>query len=41
MPNHYLALTIDTDPDGLNTYQPDRGVLNWEGLEFAIEKFHE
>lgn len=41
MSNHYLALTIDTDPDGLNTYQPDRGVLNWEGLEFAIEKFHE
>lgn len=41
MPTHYLALTIDTDPDGLNTYQPDRTVLNWAGLDFAIENFHQ
>lgn len=41
MPNHYIALTIDTDPDGLNTHNPNRRELNWAGLEFAIQNFHE
>lgn len=41
MPTHYLALTIDTDPDGLNTNNPDRRVLNWKGLDFAMQTFHQ
>jgi hypothetical protein len=38
---HYLALTIDTDPDGLNTFTPDRADLCWDGLHFAMERFHD
>src|SRR5688572_13966084 len=40
MATHYIALTIDTDPDGLNTHQPDRKTLAWDGLHFAMEQFH-
>lgn len=39
MPTHYLAVTIDTDPDGLNTQHPDRRLLKWDGLEFAMRTF--
>jgi len=28
-----MCLTLDTDPDGLNTRTPDRQSLQWEGLE--------
>lgn len=41
MPTHYIALTIDTDPDGLNTHDPDRRNLVWDGLHFAMEQFHD
>jgi hypothetical protein len=41
MATHYISLTIDTDPDGLNTYEPDRASLAWEGLHFAMERFHQ
>jgi hypothetical protein len=37
---HLICLTIDTDPDGLNTHDPDRHTLAWDGLHFAIEHFH-
>jgi hypothetical protein len=40
MAKHYIALTIDTDPDGLNTHDPDRRNLVWDGLHFAMEHFH-
>jgi hypothetical protein len=38
---HHIALTIDTDPDGLNTQNPDRKSLVWDGLHFAMERFHQ
>jgi hypothetical protein len=38
---HLICLTIDTDPDALNTINPDRHTLTWDGLHFAIEKFHD
>jgi peptidoglycan/xylan/chitin deacetylase (PgdA/CDA1 family) len=41
MAKHYIALTIDTDPDGLNTHDPDRRNLVWDGLHFAMEQFHD
>lgn len=41
MAKHLLCVTIDTDPDGLNTHDPDRRNLNWEGLHFAMQHFHE
>ena len=41
MSQHYIALTIDTDPDGLNTHEPDRQNLVWDGLHFAMEYFHD
>lgn len=37
---HLICLTIDTDPDGLSTQNPDRKSLAWDGLHFAIEEFH-
>ncbi|MEM9950855.1 MAG: hypothetical protein AAF846_04595 [Chloroflexota bacterium] len=37
---HYLALTIDTDPDGLNSPTVNRANLEWDGLHFAMEHFH-
>jgi hypothetical protein len=40
MARHLICLTIDTDPDGLNTYDPDRRSLIWDGLHFAMEYFH-
>lgn len=39
MKTHYLALTIDTDPDGLSTNTPDRRNLIWDGLYYATETF--
>ncbi|HYM79333.1 MAG TPA: hypothetical protein VE377_25375 [Candidatus Dormibacteraeota bacterium] len=30
---HFLCLTLDTDPDGLNARTPNRQSLEWEGLE--------
>lgn len=39
MSKHYICLTIDTDPDNLNTQNPDRQKLNWSGLDFAIQNF--
>jgi hypothetical protein len=41
MTTHYIALTIDTDPDGLNTHIPDRKTLAWDGLHFAMERLHQ
>lgn len=41
MTKHLLCLTIDTDPDGLNTYNVDRGNLSWKGLDCAIQTFHD
>lgn len=38
---HHICLTIDTDPDGLNTHTPDRANLLWDGLHFAMERFHQ
>jgi hypothetical protein len=38
---HHICLTIDTDPDGLNTHTPDRADLRWDGLHFAMERFHQ
>lgn len=40
MSTFYLAVTIDTDPDGLNVASPDRSNLSWDGLHFAMEHFH-
>ena len=40
MARHLICLTIDTDPDGLNAYDPDRRSLVWNGLQFALEHFH-
>lgn len=40
MAHHLLCLTIDTDPDGLNTHNPDRHTLVWDGLYFGMEQFH-
>jgi hypothetical protein len=37
---HLICLTIDTDPDGLNTHDPDRHTLAWAGLHFAMQRFH-
>ena len=39
MTTHYLVLTLDTDPDGLNTGTPDRRNLIWDGLHYAMETF--
>ncbi len=39
MAKHLLCLTIDTDPDGLNTHDPDRRDLRWDGLHFAMQHF--
>ena len=33
MKRHLLCLTLDTDPDGLNSRNPNRRSLEWEGLE--------
>lgn len=41
MKKHYLVLTIDTDPDDFNFATPDRSKLVWDGLEFAIDTFHD
>ncbi|MDQ7027057.1 MAG: hypothetical protein Q9P44_16050 [Anaerolineae bacterium] len=40
MAQHLICLTIDTDPDGLNTHDPDRRTLTWDGLHFAMQYFH-
>ncbi|MGJ3237475.1 MAG: hypothetical protein ACFE0Q_02100 [Anaerolineae bacterium] len=40
MTTHHIALTIDTDPDGLNAHTPDRRNLVWDGLHFAMQHFH-
>lgn len=39
MAQHLICLTIDTDPDGLNTHDPDRQSLAWDGLHFAMQSF--
>lgn len=39
MTKHYIAVTVDTDPDGLNTHDPDRRNLLWDGLHFAMQQF--
>lgn len=41
MARHLICITIDTDPDGLNTHDPDRHSLVWDGLQFAFDKFHD
>lgn len=41
MSQHLICLTIDTDPDGLNTHNPDRSDLSWDGLHFAMREFYE
>lgn len=41
MSRHYICLTVDTDPDNLSAYQPDRRTLEWLGLDYAIAVFPE
>jgi len=41
MIQHTICLSIDTDPDGLNTHTPDRRSLVWDGLHYAMTHFHD
>lgn len=41
MTQHLICLTIDTDPDHLSGYVVNRKRLEWRGLEFALDHFHE